>query len=481
MSETFPEVLHRLAFADPDRPAVTCGGTTVSRRELDERTNALARHFADNGVREGSYVTIGLPNSVGCVEATIATWKLGAIPQPVSPRLPIREARAIVELVNPALVIGLDVPGALRVDVEPPAGTSVEPLARAVSPAWKAATSGGSTGRPKVIVAAQPALLESVDAFAEILGLPPDGTMLTTGPLDHNGPLLTTSLGLLRGAHVVVMPRFDAWTALQLLAEHRVQWMYAVPTMMLRIWRLPEEHRTGVDVSSLERVMHMAAPCPPWLKHAWIDWLGPDRVWELYGGTEVQAVTAIDGRSWLEHPGSVGRPVVGEIAVFDDSGAVAAPGTVGPLWMRRGVGQPPPYRYLGAEARSRAGGWECLGDVGRLDAEGFVYLVDRDSDLILVGGSNVFPAEVEAALEEHPAVRTSCAVGVAHEDLGQVVHAAVELADDVSDDELLAFCAERLLRYKVPRVIHRSDVPLRDEAGKVRRSAVRESLAQLPE
>jgi len=199
-------------------------------------------------------------------------------------------------------------------------------------------------------------------------------------------------------------------------------------------------------------------------------------VTELYGGTEVQAVTVIEGDEWLARPGSVGRAVLGEIRVGAADGSPLPLGEVGLLWMRRGIGQPPSYRYLGAEANRLADGWESLGDLGRMDDAGYVYLADRESDLILVGGSNVYAAEVEAALEEHPAVRTSCAVGLADEDLGQVVHAVLELTDAVGDAELLSFCAERLVSYKLPRQLHRSDAPLRDEAGKVRRSAVREAL-----
>ncbi len=479
---SFGEVLADLAAVDPDRPAVTCGAVTLSRRDLDDRTNALARAYADHGVTPGSFVTIGLPNGIEFIESAFAAWKLGAIPQPVSFRLPPRELDAIVDLVQPNLLVGLTSGAspcpAVVAGFAPPPGTLTTPLPRTVSPYWKAPTSGGSTGRPKVIVAAQPAVIESVVGFGRTIRIPEDGTVITTGPLYHNGPFLTTAISLLFGSHVVVMPRFDAMTALELVEQHRADWIYTVPTMLLRMWRLPEADRERADLSSLHTVIHMAAPCPEWLKRVWIDWVGPERVWEIYGGSEVQAVTVIGGTDWLAHPGTVGKPFVGEICVFDDDGKPAAPGTSGPLWMRRGAGVPNPYRYIGAEARRRDGGWECLGDVGYLDDEGYVYLLDRDSDMIIVGGANVYPAEVEAVLEEHPAVRTSCAVGVPDEDLGQVVHAIVETAGEVTDTELLAFCAERLLREKVPRVIHRSATPLRDEAGKVRRSAV---LAELVE
>ena len=230
---------------------------------------------------------------------------------------------------------------------------------------------------------------------------------LVTGPLYHNGPFVTSQLALLRGNHLVIMERFDATAALALTERHRVGWMYAVPTMMHRIWRLPERARQRFDISSLRVVFHMAAPCPAWLKEAWIDWLGGERILELYGGTEAQAITFITGDEWLAHRGSVGRVILGEMVVLDGSGNELPPGEVGEIWMRRGLDDPPSYRYIGAQPKSRLGNWESLGDMGRKDTDGYVYLSDRDTDMILVVGANVYPAEVESALDEHPAVTSS--------------------------------------------------------------------------
>jgi bile acid-coenzyme A ligase len=162
-----------------------------------------------------------------------------------------------------------------------------------------------------------------------------EGVALVTGPLSHNAPFASASAGLLMGVHQIVMTRFDAARALELIERYRVDWMYAVPTMMLRIWRLPEAERRARDLSSLRTVFHMAAPCPPWLKQAWIDWLGPDRIWELYGGTEAQALTVINGHEWLAHRGSVGRPAVGEIRVLAADGQPCPPDEVGEVWLRR--------------------------------------------------------------------------------------------------------------------------------------------------
>jgi bile acid-coenzyme A ligase len=473
----FGVAVARLAAAAPDRPAITDEDRTVSRGELERRTNRLARAYARLGVRPDTFVTIVLPNGIAFFEAAIAAWKLGATPQPISARLSVPERRAILELAAPSLVVGLDpseVAGrpAVPAGFEPEATLADDALPPVVPASWKATTSGGSTGRPKLIVTTQPGVLESIAGTYRRTPRVPEGVALVTGPLSHNGPFNGACAGLLMGGHQVVMTRFDAARTLELIERYQVDWMYAVPTMMLRIWRLPESKRRAHDLSSLRTVLHMAAPCPPWLKQAWIDWLGPDRIWELYAGTEAQAITLISGHEWLTHRGSVGRPVVGEIRILDAEGHACPPGEVGEVWLRRGEGAPPCYRYIGAEAKTRDG-WESLGDMGRMDAEGYLYLADRDTDMILVGGANVYPAEVEAALEVHPRVRGSCVIGLPDDDLGHVVHAIIQVDGEVGDAELLAHLRNRLAPYKLPRSFERVSEPLRDDAGKVRRSALR--------
>jgi bile acid-coenzyme A ligase len=474
----------KLAQEDPDRPAITCEKDTISRVELEGRTNRLARAYGDLGVTPDSFVTIGLPNGIEFFEATIAAWKLGATPQPISSRLPAFERRAIIELANPSLVVGVDpseTPGRTTVPAgfTPGPSLSSEPLPGVIGASFKAPTSGGSTGRPKLIVATQTATWEGIAGFAALLRIPQNGVHLVTGPLYHNGPFTSSALALLSGNHLVVMARFDAARALALIEEHRVDWMYAVPTMMHRIWRLPEGERHRYDLSSLRVLFHMAAPCPMWLKECWIEWLGGDRVLELYGGTEAQSFTIISGDEWVEHRGSVGRPVLGEMRVLDAAGRELPPGQVGEIWMRRGADVPPSYRYVGAEAKSRPGNWESLGDLGRQDESGYVYLSDRETDMILVGGANVYPAEVEAALDEHPQVTSSCVIGLPDDDYGNVVHAIVQAPRPLESSELDAFLRSRLAKYKLPRTYEFVAIPLRGDDGKVRRAALRaERLAQ---
>ncbi|MFB8003417.1 AMP-binding protein [Nocardia sp. NPDC056000] len=473
-TRTFGEVLADYAAARPDSPAVTRGADTLTWVELDRDSNRLARQWIRLGVTSGSYVSIMLENSPAFMTAAFAAWKLGAVPQPLSSRLTPAELQAILEVVDPAGVVGLpDGTDQLRLPAVAEPDESADPLPRRFSPAWKAPASGGSTGRPKVVVAGNAALLDEVIGFADVLGIPAGGTVAVPGPLHHNAPFMFAALALLRGSHVVLQGRFDARTLLADIASHRVQWLYAVPTMMQRIWRLEPEVLAAHDLSSLDLVVHMAAPCPPWLKRAWIDWLGGERILEVYAGTEAQAATAITGDDWLEHPGSVGPAVVGEITVLGPDGTALRPGEVGEVWVRRGANAPAAYTYLGGSARTREGGWESLGDLGSLDEQGYLYLTDRDTDVILVGGSNVYPAEVEAALAEHPDIDDACVVGLPHEDLGAVPHAIVQSSAELEFDSVLTFLRERLSPYKLPRSLEIVDQPLRDDAGKVRRSALR--------
>jgi bile acid-coenzyme A ligase len=473
---SFARRLTDLATADPDRLAVSCGESRLTRRQLDEAANALARDLAGRGVGEGDMVTIALPNSTDWFVAMAAAWKLGAVPQPVSAKLPPREIEAIVELADPRVVIGGSeavVAGRswLAEGHTPPAGTDTSPLPDAVSPAWKAPTSGGSTGRPKLIVSGERSLLDP--AGPPPLRYTPDGCLVMPGPLYHNGPIVWACQALLWGDHVVVLPRFEPEATLAAVEAHRADVIYMVPTMMKRVWRLPEEVRDRYDLSSLNTVWHLAEPCPMWLKEAWIGWLGPERIVELYAGTEAQVATVIDGVEWLEHRGSVGKPLGGEIMITDPLGNQVPAGTEGEVWMR-GLRDRPTYRYVGAEARRLDGGWESLGDHGHVDEDGYLYLGDRIQDMILVGGANVYPAEIEAALQEHPDVRSCVVIGLPDEDKGNRIHAIVE-ADpaEVSDETLLVFLGDRLARYKLPRSVEYVDEVLRDDAGKVRRSELR--------
>lgn len=478
MIVSFPARLDALAAARPNAPAVTCGDSTITRSELRSAGRRMARQLRSLGVEHGDFVTVALPNSIEWFIAYVACWNLGAVPQPVSAKLPARELTAIVELASAKVVVGAPTvdtlpPGTRHVSIEEVRSVEFadDPLPDATSPAWKAPTSGGSTGRPKLIVSGDPAAFDT-DAPLP-LGLAEDGCLVMPGPLYHNGPGVWACQALLAGSHVVLLPRFDAEQTLAAIERHRCDVTYMVPTMMKRILRLDDEVRLGFDLSSLRVLWHLAEPCPAWLKEAYIDWLGAERIVELYAGTEAQAATVITGAEWLDHRGSVGRVTSGEMKICDEDGNELPVGAQGEVWMRS-TREAPTYAYLGAEAKTLDGGWESLGDIGWFDEDGYLYLGDRVADMILCGGANIYPAEVEAALNEHEAVHSCAVIGLPHDDRGNDVHAIVE-ADPgrVTERDLLDFLAERLTVYKLPRTFEYVDQPLRDDAGKVRRSALR--------
>ena len=493
--------MSRLAAQNPDAPALTHNGRTLTRGELESVTNRLARGYAELGVRHGDYVTIALPNSIEWVTAVVATWKLGAIPQPLSSRLPDVEYGHLLDLRERALLVGRpdprgrvpSVPG----DFRPGPHISDAALPEAVSPSLKSMASGGSTGRPKLIEAGVNGRFAG-DVVAAMMGNRASDTQLVSVPLSHNTGFTSATTALATGQHLVLMSRFDPQEFLRLITDYRVNYLATVPTIMQRllpVYRADQDQTPGrsaparrgsYDLSSVTRWWHLAAPCPPSVKEAWIEILGPDVVWELYGGTELQALTFISGTEWLTHRGSVGRVVTGEMRVLDEDGQECPPGVVGEIYMRPKAGSKPTYRYIGSTAkqhRDALGAWDSLGDLGWFDDEGYLYLADRRVDMFTVGGRNVYPAEIENALAEHPAVLSCLVVGVPHTDLGQVPHALVHASEDFGLDGtgldeagVAAFVAERLADYKVPRSVEFVDTPLRDDAGKARRTAVREEV-----
>jgi bile acid-coenzyme A ligase len=314
-------------------------------------------------------------------------------------------------------------------------------------------------------------------AIGQPLGAQEGDVTLISVPLSHNTGFTTFAIGLLQGHHLVVMPRFEPTEFLNLVTEHRVTFLTTVPTIMQRLLPAYRADPDAYDLSSIRRLWHLAAPCPPAVKLAWIEILGPGAVWELYGGTELQALTFISGDQWLAHPGSVGTVVAGEMKVLDDDGNECPPGEVGEIYMRPAPGGRPTYRYIGSTAKSRDG-WDSLGDLGYyrdFGAERYFYLNDRRVDMFTVGGRNVYPAEIESALSEHPEVLSCLAVGIPDADLGQVPHVLVQAAG-LDEAAVVAFLAERIASYKLPRSVEFTDRPLRDDAGKARRSAVRDEV-----
>lgn len=470
-------IIAHWAGIQPNRVAVDHEGVSVTWAELEERTNRLARAYEALGVVKDQFVTIALPNGIEFIEACFATWKLGATPQPVSSKLPKLERDQIVDLGKPALVVGCapneyaptpSIPESFK----PDASLSSAPLPERTASSLKAMTSGGSTGRPKLIVSKA---LGEYDPETPALEIQQRGVMLVPGPLYHNGPFLWCMFAMFKGCTVGITTRFDAEQTLRTIERLRVDTCYMVPTMMRRIWAMPEATRTSFDLSSLRSLWHLAEPCPAWLKERFIEWLGPSVIWELYGGTEGQGSTTIQGTDWLNHRGSVGKPVdTCEMKIVNEAGETLPPGEVGEVYIRPLTGQGTTYRYLGASAKAIEGGWESLGDMGWMDADGFLYLADRLSDMIIVGGANIYPAEVEAALDAFPGVRSSAVIGLPDDNTGNRLHAIIDRPSGPADPAaMLDHLAKHLVRYKTPRTFEYVNEPLRDEAGKVRRSALR--------
>jgi bile acid-coenzyme A ligase len=450
------------AERDPDRPALTMGPVTYTRRHLDQQANRLARAFAERGVVKDDRVAVVLPTGPRHQITSFALWKLGATVIPLPARVAEAELRHLADEAHPKLIVGVDVP----VDFEPDPGLSDQPLPEVVSTMWKASSSGGSTGRPKLIWEHRSSLIDP-QAPLPLLRIQVDDVVLHPAGAYHNAAFTQTNWALAWGCHVILMERFDAAEWLRLVERQRVGWAYLVPTMMSRILAVPERVRAAPDVSSVQTVMHMAAPCPPWVKEAFIDWFGPKKVWEVYGGTEGYGATMIGGVEWLAHRGSVGlAPPRTEIR--DDDGKVLAAGDIGTVWF-----YPPAWSPLGHDP----GVAQTFGDVGHLDEDGYLYLADRRTDMILSGAVNLYPAEIEGAIEQAPGVVSVGVIGLPDADLGAKAHAVIELASDAPEldpAQLVEFLTSRLSRHKIPYTVEFVRVPLRDEAGKLRRKRLRD-------
>ncbi|MDB5579271.1 MAG: hypothetical protein JWR80_4447 [Bradyrhizobium sp.] len=462
-------------------PAVSIGSDLhVTWADLQARTNRVSRLFQDRGVQAGDLVTIALPTTMMAVEAILATIKVGATPNVISPRLPAPERRQIIELADPRLVVDA---GGEQLTHHPVLSgwgdLSAYPdadLPEVVSRYLKAPTSGGSTGRPKIILSGMPAMIDDdPDTFIRRVGFPLGGTCLFPGPLYHNAAMFGLLAGLGLRCHVVLEERFDPELTLRLIEDQRVDLAFLVPTMMNRIWRLPRETREKYDLSSLRMVQHNGAACPPDLKRAWIEWLGADRIFENYTATEQSAMTMASGREWLERPGTVGKAVVGDVEIRNDEGKPCPPGQVGTVWMRRPQGAPRTFIYKGQDTPDPADRWETVGDLGSMDEDGYLFLSDRRADMIICGGANIYPAEVEHAVSEHPGVVECVVIGTPDYDMGELVHAIVFVeGGGPTADELDKYVRERLAGYKCPRSYEFTTIALRDDAGKVRRSQLRE-------
>jgi len=471
------------ASSKPDVAAVIFDGAVTSWSELAAKTSSCAHALLAFGVKRNDHVAVCLPNSPELVATLFAIWAAGATVMPLASSLSPYERDSLLRLAQPLVAIGVErVDGMptvfLPADWNAPANSDTLPALEPAG-AWKVMASGGSTGRPKLIVAERPAITdpENYELFPWEMhqgGLGrPHGTMLCPGPIYHNGPLVHAFMNLFAGSTLVLMQRFDALQTLALIAAHKIEFAYFVPTMMRRIMSLPLIDRNRHDLSSLKGIVHTASACPEDLKRDWLDWLGPERVWETYGSTEAVASTLISGNDWLAHPKSVGKFFFGATAQIRSASGAILPGLeIGDVWVRPGAAGPA-FSYIGAEPVEQDG-WYFFGDLGSMDPEGYLYIADRRVDLIIRGGANIYPAEVEAAIEAHPAVLAAVVIGLPDDDLGATVHAIVQICSHVDAVDLKQFLQNRLALNKQPQSFEFTEKDLRDASGKLRRSAIRD-------
>jgi len=480
----------------PDHAAIVMAGTgeRVTYRELDERSNRLAHLWHERGLRRGDHVAILLANDPRWFDAVWAALRSGLYYTPVNWHLTPAEVAYIVQdcgarsvLTSAAFadkVAGLDVEIPLVVDGSVEGWESYEdavadqpatPLPREPEGAGMFYSSG-TTGRPKGILFPLPDRTvhdeHPIVKYESPIANGPDSIYLSTAPMYHTAPVVTCSLAHRTGATTVILERWDPEACLAAIERYGVTSAQFVPTMFVRLLKLPTEVRERYDVSSLRLVTHAAAPCPVEVKHQMMAWFGPI-IWEYYAGSENVGSTLISPDEWLAHPGSVGLPRFTTVHICDDDHRELPVGEVGNIWFDTPGAA---FEYHGDPDKTAASrspeGWFNLGDVGHLDTDGYLYLTDRQSFTIISGGVNIYPQEAEDALVMHPAVADVAVFGVPNDDLGEEVKAVVQLLDpsqagDEMAAELLAFCRAHLATFKCPRTIDFDPALPRQDTGKL--------------
>ena len=493
---------------DLDRTALIMGdaGTTLTYGELDRSATRIANALQARGIGPGDHVAFCVENRPEFFELAWALHTLGVYYTAVSTRLTGPELAYIVEDCG-AKAFFLSVRYADKAeavsDVEHrfSVGGDIagyEPLTALVAgvdetpPETRVAGrdmlySSGTTGRPKGIkprtidTPLEEAAIIVTPVLEGMLGVGPDDVYLSPAPMYHAAPLRFSMAIHQLGGTVVCMERWDPERALELIERHGVTCTQMVPTMFVRMLRLPAEARAARDVSSLRLVIHAGAPCPPAVKDQMIDWLGPV-LHEYYASTEGCGLTWMTPDAWKAHHGSVGKPLIGVAHIVGEDGEEVAAGQTGAVWFSDG----PQFEYHNDPAKTAeatdARGWQGFGDIGHLDEDGYLFLTDRASFTIISGGVNVYPQETEDTLASHPAVLDAAVFGVPHEDLGEAVQAVVQPVEWPSDeqaftDELAAYLKERLSTIKCPKGIDlRAELP-RHDTGKLYKRLLKDEYA----
>ena len=497
------DVIATHAATRPGKAALVMNGRTVTWSELLDLRNRLANALVGLGIQTGQHVVVYALNSIESLIAGAAARAIGAIPVPVNHRLTAEEAAYILDDSDAVAVFAGDAflpildrvrsgatkvrhwilmererrPWAVHLD-DLIARASAEPVA--VDPGQGLGGSmiytAGTTGKPKG------AFRSSIDPVrvmqgVQALDLAEEHVHLVAGPLYHSAPGAFALYTSLFGGTVVIMPRFDAEDALRTIERHRCTSTFMAPTLLKRIVDLPPEIRDRYDVSSMRAIIMAAAPCPMRVKEGVMALFGPV-LYEFYGSTELGMNTILRPEDVLRKPGSCGKAAPGtELALLDDDGQPVPPGTPGTLYVRRTAGVFDGY-YKKAEAtrETARGEWMTVGDVAWMDEDGFVYICDRKRDMIISGGVNIYPAEIEDALHRHPQIEDVAVFGVPDDDWGERVHAAVQLrpGGQLTANDVMAFARHHVADYKVPREVSFHEALPRDSAGKLVKRALRD-------
>jgi long-chain acyl-CoA synthetase len=488
------------AARGPDRPALISDDETVTYGELNTRANRLARALRRRGVERGDSIALLCSNRPEFVEVLLASqrsglrlttvnWHLtgeeaGYIVDDCDAKVFVAEARfagaaRVAAAAAPRVTTRLAVGGTIDGFEDLATGSGAESGENLDDPVLGAQMlyTSGTTGRPKGVFRDEASLSTAVTLAR--LAYRDGNVHLLTGPLYHAAPLLfSLNAPLVAGVPVVLMPEWDPEQALRLIERNRVTHTHMVPTMFHQLLALPDEVRARYDVSSLRNVLHGAAPCPIGVKQRLIEWLGPV-VNEYYAATEGLG-TWVDARTWLQKPGTVGKPApVDQVVVADEDANPRPAGEVGLVWFKASE---VPFEYFKDPAKTEAsyrGNYFTLGDMGYVDDDGFLFLTDRSANLIISGGVNIYPAEVDAVLLEHPAVADAAVIGVPNNEWGEEVLAVVEARPGLLPtpdlaDELIAFCREQLAHFKCPRRVEFVDRLPRQDNGKIYKRVLRD-------
>jgi long-chain acyl-CoA synthetase len=503
----------RHATENPDKPAIVMAsdGLTLTFAEYERRCNRVAHLLRDAGLRRGDHVSVFMENNASMLEIEGGAERVGLYYTLINAYLAPEEVAYILtnsrsqlffssvakrQVAQSAADLCPQIERLLMAGLESPSG-QWEPYEAAVAgfPSDPVADeelgaamlySSGTTGRPKGILrplpSTRPAEALPVMEFVKVLfGMRDEDEMvyLNPAPLYHSAPQASVAASLRLGATSVVMEHFDPERWLQLVEAYKVTHCQMVPTMFSRLLRLPDEVRLRYDLSSLTRIIHAAAPCPVPTKQAMIDWLGPVII-EYYGATEANGFTFCDSTEWQAHPGTVGRCILGELLILDDEGRSCPTGTDGTIWFRGATA----FEYFEdpvktAENRTSDGSASTVGDVGHVDEDGYLYLTDRKSYMIISGGVNIYPQETENLLATHPAVLDVAVIGVPNDDLGEEVKAVVQPADPAGAgpelaDQLISFCRDHLAHFKCPRTVDFVDELPRLPTGKLYKRLLRD-------